>query len=309
MGGINITPQMKKYGMVALALPLVAMVGYIVWNVMQERSVPKWEVTLAPVTAGDVGELESLFGDLDYPWPLEREAKVPPVMVDPLPHDLAKVSDVKLKKSLFFRALLPIVLAENRKLRAQRRYMLALFSMDLPPTGSDKRRWLEEQLTLYRVKGDIEDEPTRQELARRLDEIPIALVLAQAANESGWGNSRFAREANNLFGEWTYKEGQGMVPEARAAGENHAVRIFPSLRASVKSYFNNINSGRAYEELRLMREKLRNNERDLNALKLADGLVRYSERGDEYVDEIKKMIRANRLNTLAGVTLNINGDG
>lgn len=308
MGSITITPQMKKYGMFALALPLVAMVGYIIWNVMQERSLPEWEITLAPVNASESQELEALFANLDYPWPLDAEAKVPPVMVDPLPKDLAEVPDVKLKKSLFFRSLLPIVLAENQKLREQRRYLLALFSMDLPPVGSDKRRWLEEQLVTYRIKGSIEDEPIRQELARRLDEIPVALVLAQAANESAWGNSRFAREAKNLFGEWTYREGEGLVPEARAEGEKHAVRIFPTLRASVQSYFNNLNSGHAYEELRLMREELRNNSRDLNALKLAKGLVRYSERGEEYVREIQKMIRANRLNTLATVALNIDRD-
>ncbi len=158
------------------------------------------------------------------------------------------------------------------------------------------------------AEGSIEDEATRAELARRLDEVPAALVLAQAANESAWGSSRFAREGKNLFGEWTYKNGEGLIPDERAEGENHAVRIFPTLRASVQSYFNNINSGRAYEALRVMREELRNDSRSLDALKLATGLSRYSERGEAYVEEIKKMIRSNRLSSLGEVSLNVESD-
>jgi len=301
--------NMKKAAFFALFLPVVGMLGYIGWNLTKEHSLPDWEVTLAPVNASNAKILDGAFRKLDYHWPLAVGDEVPPIMVDPLPADLGEVKVVKLKKSLFFRALLPTVLAENAKLNEQRRFMLALFAhKELPPQGSDKRKWLDEQMVDYRVKGNIEDEATRAELARRLDEVPVALVLAQAANESAWGSSRFAREARNLFGEWTYKEGEGLVPEARAEGKSHAVRIFPTLRASVKSYMNNINSGRAYEELRVMREEMRNNQRPLDALKLAEGLVSYSERGEEYVEEIKKMIRSNRLVVLREVTLNVESD-
>ncbi len=299
---------LKKAGLIALLLPILGMLTYIGWNLVKERGVPEWELTLAPINAADAEVLEEVFSDLDYHWPLAADAQVPPVMVDPLPENLGEVADVKLKKSLFFRALLPLVLAENQKLQEQRRYMLALFAMELPPVGSDKRQWLEAQLVHYRVKGSIEDEATRAELARRLDEVPAALVLAQAANESAWGSSRFAREGKNLFGEWTYKNGEGLIPDERAEGENHAVRIFPTLRASVQSYFNNINSGRAYEALRVMREELRNDSRSLDALKLATGLSRYSERGEAYVEEIKKMIRSNRLSSLGEVSLNVESD-
>lgn len=303
MGGVV---NIKKIAMVALLLPVLGLLGYISWNLTKEHALPEWELPLAPLNAPDVAVLERAFERLDYPWPLAADAEVPPVMVDPLPEDLGSVTDVKLKKSLFFRSLLPMVLAENKMLNEQRRFMLALFSRQaLPPRESDKRQWLEAQLVTYRIKGDIEDEATRAELARRLDEIPVALVLAQAANESAWGSSRFAREANNLFGEWTYKEDEGLIPEARAEGESHAVRVFPTLRASVQSYMNNINSGRAYEELRAMREKMRNEQKALDALKLANGLLRYSERGEAYVEEIKKMIRSNRLNRLSSVTLRV----
>ncbi len=301
--------NIKKAIFLVLFLPVLGMLAYIGWNLTREHTLPDWDLPLAPVNASSAKILDGTFRKLDYHWPLTANAKVPPIMVDPLPADLGEVTAVKLKKSLFFRALLPMVLAENAKLNEQRRFLLALFARnELPAKESEKHQWLEEQLVHYRVKGDIKDETTRAELARRLDEIPVALVLAQAANESAWGSSRFARDAKNLFGEWTYREGEGLVPEERTEGESHSVRIFPTLRDSVKSYMNNINSGRAYEALRVTREEMRNNQRPLEALKLADGLLQYSERGEEYVEEIKKMIRSNRLNTLREVTLNLDRD-
>ncbi|MBL1260217.1 MAG: glucosaminidase domain-containing protein [Thiotrichaceae bacterium] len=301
--------NIRKAIFLVLFLPVLGMMSYIGWNLTREHTLPEWELTLAPVNASSAKILDEVFRKLDYHWPLAVDAEVPPIMVDPLPEDLGEVTAVKLKKSLFFRALLPMVLAENAKLNEQRRFLLALFARnELPRAGSEKHQWLEEQLVHYRIKGDINDEVTRAELARRLDEIPVALVLAQAANESAWGSSRFARDAKNLFGEWTYKKGEGLIPNERAEGESHSVRIFPTLRDSVKSYMNNINSGHAYEALRVMREEMRNKQRPLEALKLAGGLLRYSERGEAYVEEIKKMIRSNRLNMLREVTLNLDRD-
>ncbi len=221
--------NVKKAIFLVLFLPVLAMLGYIGWNLNREHALPDWELTLAPVNAANAKILDGVFRKLDYHWPLAVDAEVPPIMVDPLPEDLAEVTAVKLKKSLFLRAVLPMVLAENAKLNEQRRFMLALFARnELPGKESEKRQWLEEQLVYYRVKGDIKDEATRAELARRLDELPVALVLAQAANESAWGSSRFARDAKNLFGEWTYKEGEGLIPEERTEGKRHSVRIFPT---------------------------------------------------------------------------------
>ena len=94
-------------------------------------------------------------------------------------------------------------------------------------------------------------------LYRRIDVVPVGLVLAQAANESGWGTSRFSLEVNNLFGEWTYKARHGVLPQQRADGARHFVRSFGNLRASVRSYMHNINSGQAYAPLRELRARMR----------------------------------------------------
>ena len=45
----------------------------------------------------------------------------------------------------------------------------------------------------------------------RLKTHPTSIVLAQAAIESGWGSSRFYKEANNVFGVWSYSENEPRI--------------------------------------------------------------------------------------------------
>jgi Bax protein len=143
----------------------------------------------------------------------------------------------------------------------------------------------------------------QQRLLRRVDEVPVALALAQAAIESGWGTSRFVHQANNLFGHWTYRHDRGLVPREREAGKTHRVRIFTTLRSSVQAYLHNLNTGRAYRHLRLLRAILRENDQPLDGEHLAAGLLHYSERGQAYVDEVRTLIRSNHLTHFETVRL------
>ncbi len=121
-------------------------------------------------------------------------------------------------------------------------------------------------------------------------------MLAQAANESAWGTSRFTRVANNLFGQWTWQAAHGIVPASRPEGERYLVRKFPSLRDSVRDYLYNLNVGHAYEGLRRLRHEMRRRGQPLDAAILAAGLSRYSGRGAAYVEEIRRIIRGNHRN-------------
>lgn len=134
-----------------------------------------------------------------------------------------------------------------------------------------------------------------KELMRRVDVIPTSLVLAQAANESGWGTSRFAREGNNIFGQWCFDEGCGLVPNKRGDEASHEVRAFASVDAAVRAYFRNLNTHPSYEDLRTLRASMRMQGLPLNSMVLARGLTRYSERGMDYVLELQDMIRINDL--------------
>ena len=133
------------------------------------------------------------------------------------------------------------------------------------------------------------------EMLYKLDVIPPGLALGQAAYESGYGTSRFAVEGNALFGQWTYG-GKGLVPEQqRKSLGDHRIAAFDWPFDSVRGYFINLMSHPAYEDFRRLRAEARAAGRPLDSMELADGLIRYSERGQEYVDTLKGMIRVNNL--------------
>ena len=134
-----------------------------------------------------------------------------------------------------------------------------------------------------------------EKLLLRVDVVPASLVIAQAAKESGWGSSRFAREGNNFFGIWCFNRGCGMTPANRDAGRHHEVAMFDTVKEGVRYYIRTINSHNAYSTLRQIRAVARNNNQPFGGEQLATGLLRYSERGVLYVNEIQSMIRYNRL--------------
>jgi uncharacterized FlgJ-related protein len=209
---------------------------------------------------------------------------------------------VQAKKRIFFRGIAPLALRSNELIRAERERVLAL-----PPPDeltADDREWLAQMAMDYRLDApDTWEEATEPEtwarltedLLARVDEVPVSLVLAQAANESGWGTSRFAREGNALFGQWSFG-GSGMLPEQqRKSLGNYGVAAFETPLLSVVSYMRNLNSHPAYARLRELRVAARKAGEPLSGYELARGLDRYSERGQEYVDELHAIMRVNRL--------------
>lgn len=210
--------------------------------------------------------------------------------------DFSAYKDSKEKKAAFFGYLGPIVLAENEHILKLREKL-----NELSRNGYDEseRKWLMELAKYYELKDSAHDTPEKENfwkvIFRRVDVVPPSMVLAQAANESAWGTSRFAVQGNNLFGQWCYKKGCGLVPKHRTKGSQHEVAKFVSPAASVSSYMRNINSHQAYMGLRQMRNGLRSKDKDIDSLVLVKGLMKYSTRGEKYVEEIKGMIKSNNL--------------
>lgn len=272
------------------------------WAAAQSYPVPA-RVELRKVKVASVAHMEQLFDSLDYTWPPASGKSVPRIAIETLPADLQDVADPARRKSLFFRALLPILLAENDHIRQERGYALHLLEKGVPAAGTPERQWLDERVTRYRIRGSLEFVAVRHQLLRRLDVVPTSLALAQAASESGWGVSRFAQEGNNLFGHVTSNEKQGMLPAARPAGIGYAMRTFPSVRESVRAYVSNLNSSRVYSDLWHLRERMRSSAELLDPVILAGGLLAYSERGQDYIEDIRIIMRNNRLTSLSYVDL------
>lgn len=219
------------------------------------------------------------------------------VFISQIP-DFDAITDIEMKKQSFFSFLHQYVDAENT-LILQTRERLLEFS-DIINRGMElsrtEQRTLDSIAAEYKMQdSELNNTDLVEELLVRVDVIPVSLALAQAATESAWGTSRFAREGNNIFGQWCFEEGCGLIPGRRASDANHEVRAFASVEASVRGYFRNLNTNPSYEYLRELRAQMRMKGDSLNALALAHGLTRYSERGHLYVAEVQEIIRINDL--------------
>ena len=158
--------------------------------------------------------------------------------------------------------------------------------------------FLEKMAKRYKVKTKSKHKlDIANELLEMVDIIPNSIVLAQAANESGWGTSRFAREYNALFGEYTYDFSNGVVPLLRENGEKHLVKAFDSVDKSVQSYFNNLNSHYAYKDFRSVRKVMRANNNFNNIKLLVNELDTYAA-DKNYINIINSIIDINQLNNL-----------
>jgi Bax protein len=220
-------------------------------------------------------------------------SKTPPP-VDRGPANASQAPAPREHQTEFLERLQPLVERENARLLRLREELSDLIDRSGNGVGlrKEQRERIRELANRYRVDGDpLKDTAAARELLEKVDQVPVSLALAQAANESAWGKSRFAREGNNLFGIWTYDESQGMVPRNRKPGQKHLVRRFDSIADSVRYYMFTLNSHPAYVELRAIRADLRREGRPLDGHALADGLTRYSAKGEEYVRLIRAMIR------------------
>lgn len=205
------------------------------------------------------------------------------------------------RKAAFIEFTLPLVQAENDRLRLERKWLTELSGN--PEPGWYDRWLLGEMAKTYGLEEhQASDEALIEALLLRLDVVPASLALAQAAKESGWGTSRFARKGNNLYGQRCFERGCGLVPRQRTDGDSHEVRSFPTPFRSIQSYIHNINTHHHYQAFRQQRAQLRKTGLAPSGLLLADALGSYSERGEDYVEEIKQLIHYNGLEAVGGGT-------
>ncbi len=227
---------------------------------------------------------------------------VPRVLLTRLPRDLDRIGNPDLRKMVFLRSLLPVVLQVNEQIGRDRARLLQI--RHAVNTG---QRLAPDEVQWVMALADAYDEPEANldALVRKVDVIPPSQALAQAIEESGWGTSRIAREQNALFGQFGQDE----------SGQ-WEYRNFPSLLTAVEAYAHNLNTHRAYREFRAARSQMRRQSGGIDAYALAGTLHRYSERGDGYVQDLRTIMRANdleafdtaRLNNLASATIVASND-
>lgn len=170
--------------------------------------------------------------------------------------------------------------------------LVAKFEMDKLQARVDKLRkkknWTETDSIFYletksRFKAkDLED------LSSRIGTLPTSIVLAQAAVESGWGQSRFFLEGNNLFGVWSYNEDEPRIAAGlNRQGKTIYIRAYADMSESIIHYFEVLGSANAYRSLREARQK------EMSPFELLRHLQNYSERRTSYTDLLKEVILQN----------------
>jgi len=230
----------------------------------------------------------NLFNDLGYDLKgIRAGQKVKPIYLTKLPKDLKSMGDNKNKRELFIKIILPLILAENEKIEEDRKKLFQILGKNFNTVG--ERVWLKRRFKEYKI-----EDKDLSKLKMRMDIVPVSIAIAQAANESGWGTSRFALEGNALFGQWTWSK-KGISPKNKDPNKSHKVLQFQILRASVRAYKNNLNTHNAYREFREARAQLREENVIVEGNKLTKYLKNYAAIGDKYVAILDDIIEKNSL--------------
>lgn len=297
---VSAPARAERWGLALVAAPLLvsAALGLHI-RARNDDPLRFTRPALQPVAVASAERLATLFKTIDYAWPPTQP--VPAVAVKRFPADMAALS-IDTRKKVFLKTVLPLVLAENARIHKQRQFILAQFAAGYTHAGTAGYDRLQRLAAHYRIDKPLDDPRIRARLLRRVDTLPPPLVLAQAAKESGWGTSYFAREANNLFGVWTWDADEGIAPRG-LDDPGHYVRVFVTLRDSVRAYLYTINVGGAYKKLREVRAAMRAAAGTPRALKLAGTLENYSAHGERYNAAVRAIIAQNGLNKLGKLDL------
>ena len=147
----------------------------------------------------------------------------------------------------------------------------------------------EEEATIARLKKSykVAGIPC---LLKRLRTHPVSIVIAQAALETGWGGSRFYREANNIFGIWSFNKNEPRMAAGvkREGVKTIYVKKYANLEDSIEGYYRMMAKGRAYKKFRDARLHTE------NPFEIIPYLDHYSELRHEYVKRLYFVIKSNK---------------
>lgn len=279
---IEIDWRNRKFWLPALAggITAAALVACALWPQPDTVKTDSEVAALPPLKPTDI------HAGLDYSLNAVADSKLAPsLFIGSLEADLRRIRDTQEKKRTFFRIMLPIIARENDRIRAERNRI-----------GEQSDAALGDLYAKYEVKsGD------RAALLARCDIVPASLALAQAAVESGWGASRFARHGNNFFGMRTYDKDQPGIAPKEATG--FKVTAFKSISASVGAYMLNLNTHGAYAAFRKERARFRKENGRVSGAHLVDFLSAYSEISHKYAERLRAVISGDRLHRFEGVRL------
>lgn len=211
----------------------------------------------------------------------------------PFKPNFQAISDFVARQEAFIVFMIPKIdfsNAQTLEVRAQIQSIIQLWQTNGKLSYS-QRSWLHEIADVYKMpQFNINQPADINELLSRVDEVPSSLVLAQAANESGWGTSHFAVAADNFFGQHCNIQGCGIVPSGRPAGKTYEVQKFKNVQSAIDNYIYNLNTNPSYATFRAVRAQLRASGQPITGFRLAPYLINYSVLGEQYTLIISDII-------------------
>ena len=235
---------------------------------------------------------------------VENNVSIPRMYFPHIPKNISQY-EINKKKSVFTAILLPIALRGNELALEERKLMKIAFSTNniyQIEHFSKKYKVKNFKKTNFSSLNRLQRKVIEMELLKKINTIPISIILAQSIIESGWGASRFAQEGNALFGQWTWRNDDGIKPKGNLDA-SFSVKNFKSLLDSVNSYILNLNTHPAYKELRNFRLSQYNMGKNITGNDIANFLTRYAEIGHIYVVKVKEMIKKNKLSKFENTKL------
>ena len=292
----NVQFLFKIYYFIFLLIILSVLTSLIFTNsdyqkkeIIKNISIDTYEKNLEPFYLDDLHTVKSLQQNKlinDFQIDNARETKIiPNIIITQLPRDLKTIKSIKIRKELFIKITLPLIVQENEKLLSLNKKIKSI-KKSFHQISRKEADWISKLMVQY--KADSLDA-----LLIKVDEIPVSLALAQAVIESGWGTSRFAYEGNALFGQYVWgATNHGIIPNDRESDAKYKIKSFDSLSDSVASYMKNLNTNFHYNEFRINRFVLRANNIPVKGTYLTEYLSSYSIE-DNYTDKIKNIIELN----------------
>jgi len=184
-------------------------------------------------------------------------------------------------KQTFISAVLPAVLVAKHELMMMRLQLQRL---------ERKTSWSPEDSSLYKSAAKKFRTTSLHEMLSRVGTLPNSVVLAQAAVESGWGQSRIFLSGNNLFGIWSFDPNEPRIAAGETRGKRTIwLRSYNNMSESILSYFDILSTSHAFKGLRLARTQTS------DPFTLVSHLKHFSERRSAYTKQLQAMIRQNDL--------------
>ncbi len=293
----------KRIGLLCLSIGIAAAVLSLLIKVPDVKKTPQG-MFVPPISTA---QMQAVFKKHGYDMArcLDGESPVPRLFVQSVPRDFNREKFDEVRPALFFEMMLPVVLRANETLAVEREQVLRLKREfdDAGDLTEQSMRELDEWVKRYDVKDSDDLETLFTALLERVDGVTPTLLLAMAAQDSGFGTSRYAREHNAVFNQRDW-DGNGVDPdEEQKEGPQYKIKTFDSLYDAVISQIYYINTNGYLKNYRAARDRYRRTNSPMRGYSVANLLINFPYKPFKYPDIIKHLIRQYGLTPLDFQTL------